>query len=126
MSRLKLAIIFGGSSEEHPVSVKSALEVEKHLDLNKYEPFFIGITMGGVWKLCEGPGADFESERCRPAVLSPDRDAHGMLIVGLGRCETVRLDVVLSVLHGKFGEDGAIQGLLELSGIPYAGCDIQS
>ena len=76
--------------------------------------------------LCDGPGADWEYGDRRPAVLSPDRCAPGLLVLDHGRCETVRLDVVFPVLHGKLGEDGAIQGLLELSGIPYVGCDVQS
>jgi D-alanine--(R)-lactate ligase len=59
-------------------------------------------------------------------VLSPDRSVRGLLVLEHGRYETISLDVVLPVLHGKLGEDGAMQGLLELSGIPYAGCDIQS
>ncbi len=59
-------------------------------------------------------------------MLSPDRGAPGLLVLEQGRYETIGLDVVLPILHGKLGEDGAIQGLLELSGIPYAGCDIQS
>jgi D-alanine--(R)-lactate ligase len=126
MHKLKLGIIFGGCSEEHPVSVKSAQEVAKHLDRSKYEPFYVGITTGGAWKLCDGPGADWENARCRPAVLSPDRSVHGLLVWRQGRYEAIGLDVVLPVLHGRLGEDGAMQGLLELSGIPYAGCDIQS
>jgi D-alanine--(R)-lactate ligase len=124
--RLKLGIVFGGSSEEHPVSVKSAQEVAQCLDTDKYEPFWIGITADGAWKLCDGPGVNWENGYCRPAVLSPDRSARGLLVLGKGRYETVRLDVVFPVLHGKLGEDGAIQGLLELSGIPYVGCDVQS
>jgi D-alanine--(R)-lactate ligase len=63
---------------------------------------------------------------CRPVVLSPDRGVHGLLLLEQGRYETIRLDLVVPVLHGKLGEDGAMQGLLELSGIPYVGCDIQS
>ena len=59
-------------------------------------------------------------------MLSPDRSIHGLLVLEQGQYKTIRLDVVLPVLHGKLGEDGAMQGLLELSGIPYAGCDIQS
>ena len=125
MGRLKVGIIFGGRSEEHPVSVKSAREVAKNLDTEKYEPFWIGITESGAWKLCDGPGANWENGSSRPAVLSPDRAARGLLVLGQGRYETIGLDVVLPVLHGKLGEDGAIQGLLELSGIPYAGCDVQ-
>jgi D-alanine--(R)-lactate ligase len=123
---LNVGIVFGGAGEEHPISVKSAREVAKHLDADKYEPFYIGITKSGAWKLCDGPDADWENGTARAAVLSPDRSIPGLLVLDHGRYETVSLDLVLPVLHGKFGEDGAIQGLLELSGIPYAGCDIQS
>jgi len=126
MHRLKVGIIFGGCSEEHPISVKSAQEVARHLDVAKYEPFFVGITTSGAWKLCDGPDADWENGSSRPAVLSADRSVRGLLVLDEGRYETIGLDVVLPVLHGKLGEDGAMQGLLELSGIPYAGCDIQS
>src|SRR3982074_418812 len=126
MDRLKVAIIFGGSSEEHPVSVKSAQEVAKNLDTEKYEPFWIGITKSGAWKLCDGPDADWENGGCRPTMLSPDRSVHGLLVLEQGQYEAISLDLVLPVLHGKLGEDGAMQGLLELSGIPYVGCDVQS
>src|SRR3977135_182474 len=126
MDRLKVGIIFGGSSEEHPISVKSAQEVAKHLDTEKYEPFYIGITKNGAWTLCDGPDSNWENGNCRPAVLSPDRSVHGLLVLEQGQYETISLDIVLPVLHGKLGEDGAMQGLLELSGIPYVGCDVQS
>jgi D-alanine--(R)-lactate ligase len=128
MAKLRIGILFGGSSEEHPVSVKSAREVAKHLDPEKYEPFYIGITQSGAWLLCEGPdeGWDSGGSGSRPVVLSPDRNVHGLLVLEQGRYETIRLDVVLPVLHGKLGEDGAVQGLLELSGVPYAGCDVQT
>ena len=126
MDRLKVGILFGGCSEEHPISVKSAQEVATHLDTAKYEPFYIGITKSGAWRLCDGPDAGWENGSSRPAVLSPDRSIHGLMVLEQGRYETIRLDVVLPVLHGKLGEDGAMQGLLELSGIPYAGCDVQS
>ncbi len=126
MPRLKVGIIFGGCSEEHPISVKSAREIAKHLDRAKYEPFYVGITTSGAWKLCDGPDADWEGGGGRPAMLSPDRSVHGLLVLGAGRYQTIRLDVVVPVLHGKLGEDGGIQGLLELAGIPYAGCDIPS
>src|SRR6184192_1738991 len=104
MSRLRLGIIFGGCSEEHPVSVKSAQEVAKHLDLDKYEPFWIGITKSGVWKLCQGPDADWEADDGRTVVLSPDSSVHGLLVLEQGRYETIRLDVVLPLLHGRYGE----------------------
>lgn len=126
MDRLKVAVIFGGTSEEHPVSVKSAHEVAQCLDLEKYEPFYVGITKSGAWRLCDGPDANWESRSCRPAVLSPDRSVHGLLVLEQKRYETISVDIVLPVLHGQLGEDGAIQGLLELSGIPYVGCDVQS
>ncbi len=126
IDRLKIAVIFGGCSEEHPISIKSAQEVARYLDLEKYEPFYIGITRGGIWRVCDGPGPGWENNNSRPAMLSPDRSIHGLLVLEQGQYKTIRLDLVLPVLHGKLGEDGAIQGLLELSGIPYAGCDIQS
>src|SRR5882757_5227925 len=126
MSKLKIGIIFGGRSEEHPVSVKSAREVARSLDVGKYEPFYVGITKSGSWKLCDGPDAAWESGNCRPVVLSADSSVQGLLVLEQGRYGTIGLDVVLPVLHGKLGEDGAMQGLLELSGIPYVGCDVQS
>ncbi|MFI1582889.1 D-alanine--(R)-lactate ligase [Embleya sp. NPDC020630] len=126
MAETRIGIIFGGSSEEHSISVKSARMVAENLDPEKYLPFWVGITKSGAWKLCDGPDPDWEDGNCRPVVLAPDPSVHGLLLLESGRYETIRLDVVLPVLHGKLGEDGAPQGLLELSGIPYAGCDIQS
>jgi D-alanine--(R)-lactate ligase len=125
MDKLRVGIIFGGRSEEHHISVKSAQEIAKSLDLGKYEPFWIGITESGAWRLCGGPSGDWE-QGSRPAVLSPDPSMHGLLVLEDGKYETIGLDVAVPVLHGKQGEDGAMQGLLELSGIPYVGCDIQS
>jgi D-alanine---(R)-lactate ligase len=110
MPRLRVGIIFGGRSEEHPISVKSAREVAKNL--GNYEAFWIRISQSGEWKLPDD----------RTVVLSPD----GLLALEDGKYERIPLDVVFPVLHGRFGEDGAIQGLLELNGIPYVGCDIPS
>ncbi len=129
MDRVKLGLIFGGAGEEHPISVKSAREVAKHLDGEKYEPFWIAITQSGAWKLCDDPEADWAHGDGRPASLSPDRGTGGLVVLEQGppaRYEVIGLDLVLPLLHGRYGEDGAIQGLLELSGIPYAGCDVQS
>jgi D-alanine--(R)-lactate ligase len=129
MARSKVGIVFGGCSEEHPISVRSAREVAAHLDVAKHEPFYVGITRSGAWRLCDGPDPGWEDGPCRRAVLSPDRGVRGLLVLEAGppaRYETIGLDVVLPVLHGTLGEDGALQGLLELSGIPYAGCDVQS
>ena len=125
MSKITIGILFGGQSEEHPISVKSAQQVAKSLDPDAYEPVWIGITTDGVWRLCDGPAADWEATG-RPTTLSADRSTHGLVVWGPAGCEMIRLDIVFPVLHGKFGEDGAIQGLLDLSGIPYVGCDVQS
>jgi D-alanine--(R)-lactate ligase len=126
VDRLRVGIIFGGSSEEHPVSIKSAGQVSRELDPEKYEPFWIGITTSGAWRLCDGPDSPWESGAGRAAIVSPDRSVHGLLVLEQDRYEMIRLDVVVPILHGRFGEDGATQGLLELSGIPYVGCDVQS
>lgn len=126
MDRVKIGILFGGRSEEHPVSIKSAQEVAKSLDPEKYEPFWIRITKEGRWQLCDGPNSNRESGVDRPVMLSPDRHTHGLVALDEGNYETIRLDVVFPVLHGRFGEDGAIQGLLELAGLPYVGCNVSS
>jgi D-alanine--(R)-lactate ligase len=125
MDRTKVAIIFGGSSEEHPISVKSAQEVAKNLSPAKYEAHFVGITRSGTWKLCDNPEAGWETDG-RPAMLLPDRSLHGLLLLERERHEVIPLDLAFPVLHGKLGEDGAIQGLLDLSGLPYVGCNLQS
>lgn len=126
MARTKIGILFGGQSEEHPISIKSAQEVAKSLDPEKYEPYYVGIAKDGAWKLCDAPGPDWEAGNTRPAVLSPDASVRGLQILEEDGYRTVELDVVFPVLHGKMGEDGAMQGLLELSGLPYVGCDVQS
>ena len=126
MTRPKIAILFGGCSEEHDVSVKSAMEIAASIDTHKYEPVYIGISKAGAWALCGGPRPGWEDGDCRRAVISPDRDTHGLLVIDRDECRAVHIDAVFPVLHGKTGEDGAVQGLLELSGIPYVGCDIQS
>ena len=143
MTRPTIAILFGGCSEEHDVSVKSAMEIAANIDTQKYAPIYIGISKAGAWSLCEQPCPGWEDAGGPRAVISPDRDAHGLVVDdgdgdfdgggGGGGCSggcsdraALHLDAVFPVLHGKSGEDGAVQGLLELSGIPYVGCDIQS
>ena len=127
VKRLRIAIVFGGCSEEHDVSVKSATEIARSIDTEKYDPIYVGITRSGVWKLCERPSAEWEAGDCRRAVISPDRETHGLLVTDeADGHRPVHLDAVFPVLHGTTGEDGAVQGLLELSGVPYVGCGIQS
>lgn len=125
MNKTKVAILFGGCSEEHDVSIKSAIEIANNIDIEKYEPLYVGITKYGAWKLCEKPCAGWENGGL-PVVLSPDKGIHGLLVMNEHGYEVRRIDVVFPALHGKEGEDGAMQGLLELSGIPYVGCGIQS
>ncbi len=126
MYKINVAVLFGGCSEEHTVSIKSAMELAANIDTEKYQPFYIGITKTGVWKLCEKPCLDWERYAEYTVVFSPGRNTHGMLIQKKDGYEPQSVDVVFPMIHGKFGEDGSIQGLLELSGIPYVGCDIQS
>ncbi len=123
---MRIAVLFGGVGEEHPVSVKSAQEVARSLDPDAYEPLYIGITRAGRWRLCARPHAEWEQDESRPVTLSPDCGIHGLLVQDPDGYRPVPIDVVLPVLHGRFGEDGSVQGLLELSGIPYVGCDIPS
>lgn len=126
MNKLKIGIIFGGASEEHPVSVKSAREIALNLDTEKYDPYWIRITNSGEWKLCDGPGPMGDEHFGHRVVLSPDRSVHDLLVEAQDGNEAVHLDLVFPLLHGTLGEDGAIQGLLELAGIPYIGCDVQA
>ncbi|MDD4850672.1 MAG: D-alanine--D-alanine ligase [Gemmiger sp.] len=123
--KLQVAVLFGGCSEEHDISVKSAVEVAKSLDPTRYQPLYIGITRAGEWRLCARPALDWEDGPLTPVTLSPDRGVHGLLALEPGGgYRILPVDVVLPVLHGKGGEDGAVQGLLELAGLPYGGCGI--
>lgn len=124
MSRPRIAFLFGGPSEEHDVSVRSAARIAAAVDVRRYEPVYVGITRSGAWRLCPTPGPEWETRACEPAVVSPDRETHGILVRRSGGWQALHLDAVFPVLHGRTGEDGAIQGLLELSGIPYVGCGI--
>lgn len=142
MTRTKIGIIFGGRSEEHPVSIKSAREVAASLDPERYEPYWVGVRRGGAWKLCDGPDADLDDDGLPTVVLSSDPMRRGFVVLDGSRqarptgtarpadaarpAGCIELDVVFPVLHGRWGEDGAVQGLLELSGIPYIGCDVSA
>lgn len=129
MDKKKLCILFGGCSTEYPVSLQSAHAVITHLDRDKYEPVLLGITRDGRWFYYSGPLDAIldntwheQSVHCIPAVLSPDRALHGLLLLAPAGLSSIRLDAAFPVLHGKNGEDGTVQGLLELAGIPVVGC----
>lgn len=126
MDKIKVAVLFGGCSEEYYVSIKSAIEIAANIDTEKYQPVFVGITKSGSWKICERPCVEWEQYAKYPVVFSPGRNNNGLMVQRGGRYEIQPIDVVFPIIHGKFGEDGSIQGLLELSGIPYVGCDTQS
>lgn len=123
---LKLAVLFGGLSNEHSISCLSASSILRQVDRSKYDLFAIGITRDGQWFLYENADPDkvksgaWEREPgLRRAVLSPDRQTHGLLLPDDG--QSIRIDVCFPVLHGFGGEDGTIQGLLSLAGIPFVG-----
>ena len=127
--KLKIAVIFGGCSPEYPVSLESAHSVITSLDRSKYELILLGITKGGEWFRFYGDAAalkddSWQSDRskCVPAVISPDRDLHGIVEFRMNGVRTTKLDAAFPVLHGRFGEDGTVQGLCELAGIPVIGC----
>ena len=131
MGRIRVAVIYGGRSSEHGISVVSAGSVLAALDPAKYDVVPIGITPEGAWVLTDAtPGSLQISGRTLPevekgtsVVLAPDPTAAGMMTVepGTGLAVLESVDVVFPVLHGRFGEDGTIQGLLEMAGVPYVG-----
>ncbi len=130
--RIKIAVIFGGASSEHEVSLMSATSILENLSAEKYEVYTVGITKAGKWLLYTGDlkgltdGSWEAPENTVPAFLSPDPSVHGLVALRDSGAETIRLDCVFPALHGKNGEDGTIQGLFQLSGIPYVGCNTLS
>lgn len=128
-----IAILFGGVSSEHEVSRMSVTSVITHLSDEKYDKHIIGITKEGRWYLYTGETANIkngqweqDSNHLTPAVLSPDAGTKGLLVLRPGGTEVIPIDVIFPVLHGKNGEDGTIQGLFQISRIPFVGCDTLS
>lgn len=128
MNKKKIAVLFGGCSTEYEVSLQSAYAVITHLSKELYEIIMLGITQDGKWLRFQGETEKilnntwFTDETCTKALLSPDRSDHGILEFQDNTTVTTRLDAVFPVLHGKNGEDGTLQGLIELAGIPVIGC----
>jgi D-alanine-D-alanine ligase len=118
VKKLRVGIIFGGRSGEHEVSVTSASSIFKHIDRNKYEPIAIRIEKDGSWSFPQQePKASNVAqaiEQARTAQLDETRTSDPAL-------GALKLDVVFPVLHGPYGEDGTIQGLLEMAGLAYVG-----
>ncbi len=129
MNKLNVALIFGGKSGEHEVSLASSASIYTHIDKSKYNIFTIGITKDGRWMYYEG---NEENIRNGEWVNLANKNVEINLVpvgnkeVGIvfedGRLE--KIDVLFPVLHGPYGEDGTIQGLFEISQIPYVGCGV--
>ena len=122
----KLCVIFGGKSSEHEVSCKSAYNILKNLDKEKYEIIKFGITKEGATWLYRGDDeslldGSWEHHDCYPCVISHCPKTEGLLLLTDGKAEKIKVDVFFPVLHGKNGEDGTIQGVFELAQIPYVG-----
>lgn len=127
--KLRIGVIFGGRSGEHEVSLRSAESVINAIDKSKYEVVPIGITKEGRW-LMSGDAAALLPEAVmttndpkRVAIIG-DPTRQGLTRLDERSVSSEQLDVVLPVLHGTYGEDGTIQGLLEMAGVPYVGCGV--
>ncbi len=124
--RKRIAVLFGGRSSEHAVSLESAHAVLAALEGTRFEAVPVGITRAGRWLWYRGPlpalpSGAWEAGENVPVTLSPDPAVHGLLLPG---GETLRLDAAFPVLHGKNGEDGTVQGLLALAQISCVGCGV--
>jgi D-alanine-D-alanine ligase len=134
-NKTRVAVVFGGRSSEHAISCVSAGSVLSYLDQERYEVVPVGITTHGAWVLgTADPRELVIADRALPAVdaagtalaLPGDPTRGGLVILDPDRAGEVfsRIDVVFPVLHGPFGEDGTIQGLLEMAGVPYVGAGV--
>ncbi|MDR3239757.1 MAG: D-alanine--D-alanine ligase [Clostridiales bacterium] len=128
MNKKNLLVLFGGCSPEHDVSKVSALTIIANISEEKYNVIPVYITKEGKWLLYDGsidnlrnvPWEKFGT----PAALSPDRVNKGLLRIVGNKIKYIPVDAAFPALHGRNGEDGTIQGLLELCGIPYVGCGV--
>ena len=126
MNKLNIALIFGGKSGEHEVSLVSTASIYKHIDKDKYNVFTIGITKEGTWMYYEGSEENIKNgnwvnlaNKKVEVNLVPSGNKEVGIIFEDGRVE--KIDVLFPVLHGPYGEDGTIQGLFEIRQIPYVG-----
>lgn len=128
MNKKTIAVLFGGQSSEHDVSKVSAATVIGSMNTEKYYVLPIYITKDGRWLLYDGPAEKISSAGWEKfavsCILSPDRSHAGLLRIVGDKVKNIPVDLVFPVLHGAYGEDGTIQGLLELAGLPYVGCGV--
>ena len=120
MKKLRVGVIYGGRSGEHEVSVASAASIFKHIDAEKYEPVPIRIEKTGRWTL----GGRVPEALSAAAVLEGERTEALQAIEPSAAVAASGIDVVFPVLHGPYGEDGTVQGLLELANVPYVGAGV--
>lgn len=128
-----VAVIFGGCSAEHEVSLRSAYAVLKNMDRSRFEVIPVGVTREGRWyhytgsieNIPDGTWCD-DPVKLTPAAFSMNRAEGGLLDFYGDRYSVIKTDLAFPVLHGKNGEDGTVQGLLELAGIPVVGCSALS
>ncbi|MBQ3513830.1 MAG: D-alanine--D-alanine ligase [Lachnospiraceae bacterium] len=127
MEKKNLVVLFGGQSSEHEVSCISVVTVIESVDTEKYDMTFVGITKQGQWlkvdsvkQIQDGTWRDSKIS----AVISPDATRKELIIKEGDSISSKKIDVVFPVLHGLYGEDGTVQGLLELAKIPYVGCGV--
>lgn len=127
MDKLKICVIFGGCSPEYPVSLQSAAGLIDNMDRELFEPVLLGITKDGKWLFYQGDTQAMRAdtwwkENAVSAVLSPDMESRELLVFEENKVRHVKIDAVFPVLHGENGEDGSVQGMCQLSGIPLIGC----
>lgn len=125
-----IAILFGGKSSEYSVSLQSASAVIRAVNQKKYNLILIGIDPSGQWFHFTGEISQIEDDTWKshavPAFITPDPSIHGILEQTASGVSICPIDAAFPILHGKNGEDGTIQGLLELAGIPCIGCGLLS
>lgn len=129
MEKKRIAVIFGGNSSEYEVSLQSAYAVFRNINSEKYEALPIGITKSGDWFHYTGAKEKIagntwfhDSENLRPVAVSQNPSVKGLWEFSADTCRVIGIDLAFPVLHGKNGEDGTVQGLFELAGIPVIGC----
>ena len=130
MNKKVIAVLFGGQSSEHEVSLISASTIIENIDREKYDVIPLGITKKGNWLIYEGDVSRIKDGSWEhdgiPAIISPDASQKGIIKFSGDKTEIIHIDAVFPVLHGAWGEDGTIQGLFELARIPYVGCGVLS
>ncbi len=128
----RIAVIFGGCSPEYSISLQSAYAVISHMENVRYTPVLIGISKEGDWFLFDGEIKKIladtwcNAEDCTPVAVSQNRSFPHLIILKNGKAKDLPIDVAFPVLHGKNGEDGTVQGVFELAGIPVIGCGVLS